>query len=76
MPAVYLRLVDELGATVLFMVPTMFQMIQADPAFEATDLSRVRWAISGGAPCPLPLRDAFGRAACASSRATASPRPA
>jgi fatty-acyl-CoA synthase len=55
----YLRLVDELGATVLFMVPTMFQMLAADPAFEATDLSRVRWAISGGAPCPLPLRDAF-----------------
>ena len=55
----YLRLVDELGATVLFMVPTMFQMLAADPAFAATDLSRVRWAISGGAPCPLPLRDAF-----------------
>ena len=55
----YLRLVDELGATLLFMVPTMFQMLAEHPDFAGADLGRVRWAISGGAPCPLPLRDAF-----------------
>jgi len=60
-PGAYLRLVDELGATLLFMVPTMFQMLADHPDFARTDLSRVRWAISGGAPCPLPLRDAFAR---------------
>jgi fatty-acyl-CoA synthase len=41
------------------MVPTMFQMLAEHPDFARTDLGRVRWAISGGAPCPLPLRDAF-----------------
>ncbi len=55
----YLKLVDDLGATLLFMVPTMFQMLAEDADFAGADLSRVRWAISGGAPCPLPLRDAF-----------------
>lgn len=58
-PGAYLRLVDELGATLLFMVPTMFQMLVEHEAFTGTDLGRVRWAISGGAPCPVPLRDAF-----------------
>jgi fatty-acyl-CoA synthase len=41
------------------MVPTMFQMLAEHPDFDRADLGRVRWAISGGAPCPLPLRDAF-----------------
>ena len=58
-PGAYLRLVDELGATLLFMVPTMFQMLVDHPDFARADLGSVRWAISGGAPCPLPLRDAF-----------------
>ncbi len=58
-PRAYLRLVEDLGATLLFMVPTMYQMLADHPDFERTDLGRVRWAISGGAPCPLPLRDAF-----------------
>jgi fatty-acyl-CoA synthase len=58
-PGAYLRLVDELGATLLFMVPTMFQLLAEHEDFARTDFGRVRWAISGGAPCPLPLRDAF-----------------
>jgi len=58
-PAAYLRLVDELGATLMFMVPTMFQMLADHEDFARADLGSVRWAISGGAPCPLPLRNAF-----------------
>ena len=58
-PGAYLRRVEDLGATLLFMVPTMFQMLVDHEAFADADLGRVRWAISGGAPCPLPLRDAF-----------------
>jgi fatty-acyl-CoA synthase len=58
-PGAYLRLVEDLGATLLFMVPTMFQMLAEHEDFARADLERVRWAISGGAPCPLPLRDAF-----------------
>ncbi len=58
-PAEYLRLVEELGATVLFLVPTMYAMLAADPSFRTRDLSGVRWAISGGAACPEPVRRAF-----------------
>jgi fatty-acyl-CoA synthase len=58
-PGAYLRLVDELGATLLFMVPTMFHLLAEHEDFARTAFGRVRWAISGGAPCPLPLRDAF-----------------
>lgn len=46
-------------ATVLFMVPTMYQMLIDFEDFEEADLGSVRWAISGGAPCPEPVRQAF-----------------
>jgi fatty-acyl-CoA synthase len=55
----YLSLVESLGASLLFMVPTMFAMLAEHPDFARTRFERVRWAISGGAPCPLPLRDTF-----------------
>jgi len=55
----YLSLVESLGASLLFMVPTMFAMLAEHPDFARTRFERVRGAISGGAPCPLPLRDTF-----------------
>ncbi len=58
-PDDYLRLVREAGATILFLVPTMFHMVATCASFAAADLSGVRWAISGGAPCPEPVRAAF-----------------
>ncbi|MEX2542339.1 MAG: AMP-binding protein [Trueperaceae bacterium] len=58
-PGEYLGLVEAQGATVLFMVPTMYQMLIGHSAFSEADLSTVRWAISGGAPCPEPVRAAF-----------------
>ncbi len=58
-PGDYLRLVDEAGATILFLVPTMYKMLADHPAFGATDLSGVRWAISGGAACPEPVQRAY-----------------
>lgn len=45
--------------TVLFMVPTMFDMLRSAPEFDTTDLSRVRLWISGGAPCPRSLFEAY-----------------
>lgn len=60
-PAEYLALAVRHGATILFMVPTMFQMLAEHPDFAAADLSRVRFAITGGAPCPPALREAFAR---------------
>lgn len=57
----YLDLAERHGATILFMVPTMFQMLAAHPRFASADLSAVRWAISGGAPCPPNVREAYAR---------------
>jgi len=43
------------GVTVLFAVPTMFQMMVDSERFAGADLSPVRFFISGGAACPVPL---------------------
>lgn len=40
-------------------VPTMYQMMQADPRWETADFSRLELVISGGAPCPLPIMQRF-----------------
>lgn len=37
----------------------MFAMLLESPAWGEADLSSVRFAISGGAPCPAPVRAAF-----------------
>lgn len=41
--------------SVLFAVPTMFQMLADHPDFAAAELDSLRFCISGGAPCPIPL---------------------
>lgn len=58
-PGEYLRLMQAQGATRLFMVPTMYRMLAEHRDFAAADFSRVRGAISGGAPCPPSLRALF-----------------
>ena len=58
-PGEYLRLMQQHGATRLFMVPTMFRMLAEHPDFARADFGCVRGAISGGAPCPPVLRDVF-----------------
>ncbi|HEU4740914.1 MAG TPA: AMP-binding protein [Meiothermus sp.] len=58
-PAEYLKWMGEYRASLLFLVPTMYQMLANHPDFDRTDFSSVRWAISGGAPCPAPVREAF-----------------
>lgn len=42
-------------ATVLFGVPTMYQMLLEHKALLASPSSRLRFVISGGAPCPKPV---------------------
>lgn len=54
-----LALIEQEGCTVVFAVPTMFQMMLENPAFETSDLGSVRFFITGGAPCPVPLIEAF-----------------
>lgn len=46
-----LDLINAGRVTVFFGVPTMFDLLARDPAFADTDLSRLRFVISGGAPC-------------------------
>lgn len=52
-----LRLVDEWGISHLFAVPTMWEMLANHPDFETTRFGALRFAITGGAACPLPLLD-------------------
>ena len=47
------------GVTHYVGVPTMYQMIQADPRWDETDFSKLELVISGGAPCPLPIMEKF-----------------
>ncbi|MCO4773154.1 MAG: AMP-binding protein [Deltaproteobacteria bacterium] len=54
-----LDVVQDHGVTVLFAVPTMFSDLLTALAGRARDLSSLRFAISGGAACPLPVIEAF-----------------
>lgn len=50
-----LEALEKYRCTLFFGVPTIFQMMLEAPQFETTDLSAMRYFISGGAPCPVPL---------------------
>ena len=50
-----LREVERLKITALFAVPTQLQMMADSRAFQTADLTSLRYIISGGAPCPVPL---------------------
>jgi fatty-acyl-CoA synthase len=52
-------LVESGGITHYVAVPTMFQMLQAHPRWDGADFSHLELVISGGAPCPLPIMQAF-----------------
>lgn len=54
-PAQTLDIIKTQQPTVLFMVPTMFQLVAEQSGFDQADLSGLRWAISGGAPLPEPI---------------------
>ena len=50
-----LREVERLKITALFAVPTQLLMMADSTDFQSTDLGGLRYIISGGAPCPVPL---------------------
>ena len=54
-----LRWILEEGCTVILGVPTLFQMWMDSPYFEEADLSGVHYFVSGGAPCPPQLMNAW-----------------
>ncbi len=60
-PTAWVKAIEQYRCTVVFGVPTMFRMMLDAPSFAATNLSSLRFFISGGAPCPIPLIESFGR---------------
>jgi fatty-acyl-CoA synthase len=58
-PGVALSTIARDRVTCAFMVPAMWAAMAAHPAFEETDLSSLRYAIVGGAPCPLPVLERY-----------------
>ena len=52
-------LVEEGGVTHYVGVPTMYQMLQAHPRWDSADFSGLELVISGGAPCPMPIKQRF-----------------
>lgn len=54
-----LQKIQEEKVTCLFLVPVMWQLLMAVPNFESYDISSLRFAVSGGAPCPLTVIEFF-----------------
>jgi fatty-acyl-CoA synthase len=54
-----LETIERHRVTVSFAVPTMFQMMLETEVIDRVDLSSLRFFISGGAPCPVPLIEAY-----------------
>lgn len=53
------RTIEREKCTVMLGVPTIYKMLMEAPEFERVDLSHVRWFISGGAPLPVELIEAY-----------------
>jgi fatty-acyl-CoA synthase len=53
------RTLERERCTVVLGVPTIYKLLMEAPAFQSVDLSQVRWLISGGAPLPLYIIEAY-----------------
>ncbi|MDQ3280587.1 MAG: AMP-binding protein [Acidobacteriota bacterium] len=53
------RTIEREHCTVVLGVPTIWKMLMDAPEFATADLSHVRWLISGGAPLPQYIIDAY-----------------
>jgi len=60
-PAEVWSTIEREGCTVVLGVPTIYKLLMDAPAFQTVDLSRVRWLISGGAPLPHYIIEAYQR---------------
>jgi fatty-acyl-CoA synthase len=58
-PAEVWKTIAEEKCTVVLGVPTIWKLLMDAPEFATTDLSHVRWFISGGAPLPQFVIDAY-----------------
>ncbi len=55
------RTIEKERCTVVLGVPTIWKLLMEAPEFATVDLSHVRWFISGGAPLPLYIIEAYQR---------------
>jgi fatty-acyl-CoA synthase len=53
------RTIERERCTVVLGVPTIWKLLMEAPEFATVDLSHVRWLISGGAPLPLYIIEAY-----------------
>jgi len=58
-PAEIWRTIERERCTVVLGVPTIWKLLMEAPEFHSVDLSHVRWLISGGAPLPEYLIEAY-----------------
>ena len=58
-PAQVWRTIEQERCTVVLGVPTIWKMLMDAPEFATADLSHARWFISGGAPLPQFIIDAY-----------------
>ncbi len=54
-----LKRIEQERCTIIIGVPTMYHMMINSSEFEKTDFSSVRFWLSGGAPCPVSIMEAF-----------------
>jgi fatty-acyl-CoA synthase len=54
-PGSYIASMETYQATNLFLVPAMWAAVLQHPSFKEADWSAVSFAISGGAPAPIPI---------------------
>jgi fatty-acyl-CoA synthase len=53
------RVIEEEKCTVVLGVPTIYKLMMEAPGFQTADLRHVRWLISGGAPLPEYIIEAY-----------------
>ncbi|HVR41648.1 MAG TPA: AMP-binding protein [Thermoanaerobaculia bacterium] len=58
-PSIVWQTIERERCTVILGVPTIWKMLMDAPEFATVDLAHVRWLISGGAPLPLSILDAY-----------------
>jgi fatty-acyl-CoA synthase len=58
-PSAAFRLIRKHRVTHMFGVPAIWLFLQQDPGFESADLSSLRTVLSGGAPLPVSLIEAY-----------------